>query len=302
MNGVKKFRPSGHKSIRLARTAVAGLLDILLYLSEIPNRNLDSMIVESVGQLDCDKPTLFYAHFSNSGKLDKNDLALLDAAMVSDWQVCLISNSPLKPEPNDFHSTMWRRNRGRDLAGFRDAIRVHANLSNEVLFINSSLLWTVESWNNLLSLFRESREDADVLGVVDSFQKRWHIQSFAYYFKPSFMQSGQAFDVWRKCYNWRSKRLVVKYGEIGFVNNAMTYGIVVRPVILYQTLLRKLFDESAIGNSSLFEETLLKKVRKGIHLNPSTHLQRFLSSYIAAKKRNVSMDSNPTIHHSIPDE
>lgn len=153
---------------------------------------------------------------------------------------------------NRFHRIIVRKNRGRDLAGYRDAINLVLSEGltfKKFILINNSVVWNTENAINIYEKLLEST--ADYTGVTSSYQKYFHIQSFAICIDGTKIRRFLSLSQWR---NWRIKRNIVALGEVSLTRRLLENDFSVEA----------LFD----GRQIQFAALGRKRVRKHFSLMP----------------------------------
>jgi hypothetical protein len=119
------------------------------------------------------------------------------------------------------------------------------------------MVWDCEKLGQILQL-QVNLMDGDLIGLTDSFQRSYHLQSYFLYFKGDKWQEFISREIlnWR---NWHFKRSIVEYGERGLSKRASKYGLKLEAVFSYS----KLSDDSE-------EIDYLQNLKKlQINLNPT---------------------------------
>lgn len=171
-----------------------------------------------------------YVHWSKELKPSPGEVELLTQASNAGLQNLLVLNadSILKanqavPEWDGLCSgVIIRKNIGRDLAGYRAAIRIlDESKVKRVFFFNNSIIWLPSRMKNFIEKFISINED--IYSATVSYQPTKHMQSFAMAAKnqgiPIFL------DQMNQIRNTRSKRATISFGEIGISRNLTKLGV-----------------------------------------------------------------------------
>jgi hypothetical protein len=127
--------------------------------------------------------------------------------------------------------TFQRRNLGRDLAAFRDVIRVtESKLSKKnIVWMNSSAVW---DGNRLISLITnlENSKTKKVVSMTDSWLGGYHLQSFFLFIGNEVSEGFLKVVSSNFLRNWRNKRTVVHRGERELTQKILSAGISVEAI------------------------------------------------------------------------
>jgi hypothetical protein len=175
--------------------------------------------------IDTNMPLLFYIHYSKNDLLSQHEIETLTNVRKIGIQVCLVMNSDNPQmilalpkneiQQNHFDVKIIRKNKGYDLAAYRDAFYLIKSNSNEIekpiFFMNNSLFW----FPGMIGSYFKSllTGDQDIVASSISNQYRRHIQTFL--FGALTIEGMNQIDSWFKLIkNWRLKRTIVALGEI----------------------------------------------------------------------------------------
>lgn len=164
--------------------------------------------------------------------------------MAEGFGIVFLSNSATTHETLDYLSgrcirILLRDNRGYDFGAYRDGI---LNLGTELESLSMLVLANDSVYaplSPLAGLFDEMDfASADVWGATDSWQKRYHLQSYLIAFGPAALTHPAFSEFWRRVRNVRSKWAVVKHYEIGLTLAMQAAGLRCAAVFHYQALIR----------------------------------------------------------------
>ncbi len=131
-----------------------------------------------------------------------------------------------------------RRNQGYDFGAWRDALahlRLPREDTEEIILANDSIFGPLAPLQGLLQ--KLTYENTDIWGLTESWQTRYHLQSFFLAFGPVALRS-QAFDkFWRKVRPVPSKTYIVKAYEVGITQAMLKAGLRCAAVWSYQSLI-----------------------------------------------------------------
>jgi len=172
------------------------------------------------------------AHHCDHGRIGPGLRGLAAALAAQGYSVVLASNARrLLPEALDWareHAalTLLRRNAGYDFAAWRDALRVAglpAPGTERVLLVNDSLYGPLRDIGPVLD--RLDFDAADVWGATDSWQGRWHLQSYFLALGPRALAHPALAAFWAGLVPAMSKAAVVRHYEIGFTRAMLAAGL-----------------------------------------------------------------------------
>jgi hypothetical protein len=187
-----------------------------------------------------------------------------------------------------------RRNRGYDFGAWCDGVE-HFDLpradTEEIIFANDSVFGPITPIAPMLS--RIDYAKADIWGLVESWQYRYHLQSFFFAFGPTALQSPAFGKFWRGIKPVPAKAYIIRQYEIGITQKMIKAGLSVASLWTYQSLVESvdyqtldeliLQSESDTGkadpilrNRRLQVLRLRDAVSRRVALNPTADLWRQL--------------------------
>ncbi|MBU6419160.1 MAG: lipopolysaccharide biosynthesis protein [Proteobacteria bacterium] len=209
-------------------------------------------------------------------------------------------------------AVLIRRNIGYDFGAWADALH-HFGLpradTQEIIFANDSVFGPLLPLGDLLR--RLNYEKSDIWGLTESWQVRYHLQSFFLAFGPKALRAEAFGKFWNAVRPVPMKAYIVKAYEIGVTQAMMAGGLNCNALWPYETLLRmvnrdeldKLIEQEAteLGRNDPVQVTRklqILRIRDGaarrVPLNPTADLWRqLLMSGFPFIKRELLRD-NPT--------
>lgn len=186
-----------------------------------------------------------FAHYDAGGVLRPHARRYLDALAAAGFSIIFVSNCEIAPESLAYLSgrclrILLRDNRGYDFAAYRDGILDLANapgLPALLLLANDSVYGPVSPLAGLFDGMDFA--SADVWAATDSWQRRYHLQSYLVSFGPAALAHPAFLAFWRQVRNARSKWAVVKHYEIGLTRAMQAAGLRCAAVFDYQSLMRR---------------------------------------------------------------
>lgn len=243
---------------------------------------------------------VIFCHFDRNGRIRDHTKVYLAALMAEGFELVFVSNSGtlVSDDLEWIRTRAWctvlRRNIGFDFAAWRDAITIASLPAPDTEFLllaNDSVYGPLAPLGPMLDAFDFSQ--ADVWGATDSWQHRFHLQSYFVAFGPRALRSPGFTAFWSSVQNLRSKWGVVRRYEIGLTRALIAAGLRCRAVWKYTdlvedmraaTAVRQALDgEPAMQQADLFEkaaatnaERVLQAALRRVPLNPTAHLWRTL--------------------------
>jgi hypothetical protein len=138
--------------------------------------------------------------------------------LAGGFQIYIVDSGPLRfSTQNKKVTVIKRKNLGRDFGSFRDVLKIlDLNKTYELILMNDSCYWSEGSMKKYLTDM--TQEFSDVRCITLSFQKIPHPQSyFLHIMSPSISVIQDFFE--NEVRNWKCKRNVVKWGEIGLARH-----------------------------------------------------------------------------------
>jgi lipopolysaccharide biosynthesis protein len=239
--------------------------------------------------------------------------------------VVFVTNAGLlKPEAESnlreiCSAVIIRRNRGYDFGAWREAIehlRLPRSDTAELILINDSVFGPLRPIDDMLG--KLDYEAADVWGLTESWQTRYHLQSFFIAFGPAALHSAAFAKFWASVRPVPAKSYIVKTYEVGITQVMLKAGLRCEAIWKYDALtsmvgeavLEALItaDETDLGRTDPIHVTRKLQVLKvrdcvarRVAMNPTSDLWRqLLLSGFPFIKRELLRD-NPTEVQDIGD-
>lgn len=185
-----------------------------------------------------------FCHWDRRGRIAEHVRCYLEALRAEGLAVVFVSNAGWLAN-EDAHwiasvsaAVIVRRNLGYDFAAWRDALEA-CGLPNgdttQLVLVNDSVYGP---FFPLTDLFRRiDAEDVPVLGLTDSWQRRYHLQSFFLACGPAAFRNLAWHQFWSDVLPSRSKQSVVARYEIGLTQALLRGGVACRALFPYEMLL-----------------------------------------------------------------
>jgi hypothetical protein len=173
-----------------------------------------------------------FCHFDRHGRIRDHTRLYIKALQAEGLEIVFVTNSRrLAPEDLAWvrgrtARLVVRRNRGYDFAAWRDAM-VACGLPSEdtrfLLIANDSVYGPLRPLGPILR--RINFDIADVWSATDSWQHRFHLQSFFVAFGPKALHHEEFATFWRSVANVQSKWWVVMRYELGMSRGLIAAGL-----------------------------------------------------------------------------
>lgn len=283
------MKPSRFTAKRRLVYAVGSVANLLLKMDHV-TANSKTMMISVEGKIVSSQNLAIFATYAER-PLDEFDFQVLSDLRSSGFGICIVVNVE-----NEIHTNysnyadvvIKRKNIGLDIAAIRDALRILGSDWNRIVLLNDSVVWPKNNFSNVIAAVLDFDGKNEVLGLVDSYQRSHHIQSF--FLSANHHTAKELFEAYMNIRNWRFKRSIVTFGEIPIKGNLQRIGVNFHPLISYKELESNLILS---GASNSDEVEIIDFIKKGIPLNPSQHLWRMLlNSEFGCVKRSL-IQSNP---------
>lgn len=181
-------------------------------------------------------------------------------------------------------ATLIKDNLGYDFGSWFAALtaaRPSLHQADELLLLNDSIFGPLCSPRALADMIRDA--EADVVGICDSYERAYHLQSFFLLFRKKALESGLLFDFANDYPFSNVKEDVIRDGEVALTQAMLAGGLTCEALFPYEVLARRWLDrvpdylgaaralpEYAEGDASvrhLLE--LTRRLRRGEPMNPA---------------------------------
>tara|TARA_R110002073_G_scaffold22800_2_gene78552 strand:+ start:1734 stop:2780 length:1047 start_codon:yes stop_codon:yes gene_type:complete len=250
-------------------------------------------IVETIeGDQNLAKATkvAIYANFDANGQVHSYVHRQVEALANTGFCVVFVTNST-KLDPNSIAllkphvgQILCRKNIGYDFGAYKDGIlSIKQPESLEALLIvNDSVYGPFKPLNEILN--SDANQHADVLAITDSWEIRYHLQSYFILFNQKTLAHSEFWKFWTDLRYINNKGAVVRHYEIGLTRLLLKLRLRCEALYPYQVAARMMYEElGAVDlNSKSFNlrlkeeqdyiETMLQSLSAGIPLNGSHFL------------------------------
>jgi hypothetical protein len=197
------------------------------------------------GEIPLGPRACVFAHWDGAGDVRPHVMHQVKSLAAAGLSVVFVTNARfLRPEVQEALKLICagiiiRRNVGYDFGAWREGLAQlglpRANTAMVVL-ANDSVYGPLRSLNELFAAI--DFDAADAWGCTDTWQSRYHLQSYLMAFSPRVVGS----DVWRKFWagvvpTW-SKTWLIRLYEIGLTQSLLKAGFSCRAIWPYKTLIQ----------------------------------------------------------------
>ena len=207
------------------------------------------------------KDVAVFVHFDPNGIIHNFVLHYLDELNKSGRRIVFVTNSPKFPKSERkkldglVASILWRRNKGYDFGAYADGIKSLGDLHdlNSLLICNDSVYGPVFSLKDMFN--KMPAEKADIWALTDSWDTRYHLQSYFLLFHKKAIRHEFFAKRWQKYVHVQSKSWVIRKHEIGLSTEARKAGLRVRAIFRYRDQLAKFIDK--VGDANILNDKSL---------------------------------------------
>lgn len=227
------------------------------------------LIQVEIGEITRTSKIFIYCHWSPESSPSETELRMLTALKEDDFTIIVVVNANTK---NFASQHLWdpnvdlllvRKNRGRDLAAYRDAINwvdEHNINPDRILFANNSIFWAPEKIPIFLSKF--NRLESHLGAATISLQPFRHMQTFFIYCdRTSFKQFRGALNATIR--NVLLKDTAVLMGELKLSKYLQSMNI---PFDSLYSLEEMIFQASSTLNTENISSLSRSRIKRSISL------------------------------------
>jgi len=270
------------------------------------------------GDIPLGPQIVLFMHFDSGGRVRQQLLDYMREFVENGRTVVFVSNSKrLRPAAMAAVQALCaaviiRRNIGYDFGAWRDAIDLlHLPRADtrEIILANDSVFGPLTPLADTLG--KLDYEKTDIWGLTESWQRRYHLQSFFLAFGPKALRAEVFGKFWRGVRPVPAKSYIIHAYEVGVTQAMMKDGLRCAAIWTYENLIRQVNQEvlekliasesSELGKTDPIHITrklqilrIRDAVARRIALNPTADLWRqLLMSGFPFLKREL-LRSNPT--------
>lgn len=186
-----------------------------------------------------------FNHFDQYGIIHDYVHYYLHELQALGFSIIFTTNAPKLPD----HSVatlkplvskiIWRSNVGYDFGAFKDGVAAIPDLDavETLLITNDSMYGPLHNLGAFID--RCAPEQADIWGVTDCWDRRFHLQSYFLLFHKSALRDPSFGRFWNGIRYFRRKRWVVRFGEIALTAHFQRFGLRCQAVFAYRDIVRR---------------------------------------------------------------
>jgi len=236
---------------------------------------------------------VLFVHFDRNGIVRQQLLGYMREFIANGRSIIFVTNSGKLRARDEAElrglctAVIIRRNRGYDFGAWRDVIeylRLPRPETKEIILANDSVFGPLRPLAGMLEKFDYAA--ADVWGLTESWQYRYHLQSFFLAFGPAAIHSEAFKKFWESVYPVPVKPYIVRAYEIGISQVMLKAGLRCAAIWSYESL-AKMVDNDEFKKLVVLERSSFGKTDP-IHITRKSHVLRIRD----AVARRIAM--NPT--------
>jgi lipopolysaccharide biosynthesis protein len=274
-------------AVGLARHIVRQLYGSASYMMSFTRRRSSYVRRRWPGALDLEGATRIavFVHFDRQGTVHDFVLHYLAELAQAGFTTVFVSNAPrLDPESIDRLSPLCgailqRANVGLDFGAYKDGIGALPSLERleALLLANDSVYGPFHDLGDVIG--RMNLAEADVWGITDSWERRFHLQSYFLLFGHRVLSHEAFTRFWRGVRYVQAKCWVIGHYEIGLTQHLVRGGL----------RCRALFPYRAAATTTL---AALRRQAAEEAFPPSERRQDFLASLVRAVEYGKPMNAS----------
>jgi lipopolysaccharide biosynthesis protein len=241
--------------------------------------------------LDGCRRIAIFAHYDRRGRIHDFVIYYLSALRAAGFEIVFVSNAPRLNHETlhrlaPFCAMILRRhNLGYDFGAYKDGLSALAGLAqlDELLLVNDSVYGPL---HDLSAILARCGGDAAIWGITDSWDRRYHLQSYFLLIRRPVLESPHFREFWARVRYVQSKRWVVRRYEVGFTQAMIQAGFRCSALYPHRTaaaaLIAAVRSEGLLTRKDLSEdhrayvERLYRAVQSGEPINATHFFWDFL--------------------------
>jgi len=207
-----------------------------------------------------------FMHFDRNGQVCAPVLNYISGLAAHGYSVVFVTNSgKLSPQAQTRLREICaaihiRRNRGYDFGAWREMIETF-NLptpqTRELIIANDSMYGPLRNLDHILSKLDYSQ--ADIWGLTESWQQRYHLQSYFLTFGPAALASPAFRQFWSGVKPVPSKTFIVREYEVGFTRAMLRAGLRCAAIWKYEDLVGMVLGQDVLDKLIRAERSRLAR-------------------------------------------
>jgi lipopolysaccharide biosynthesis protein len=200
------------------------------------------------GRLEGAKRLAIFSHFDRHGEVHDYVLYYLAALRKAGFEIVFVSNCRRLSEDSWQRIlplcavALRRRNFGHDFGAFKDALTLIGDLGrlDDLLFANDSVYGPF--WDLPPLLERCDPAIADIWGITDCWDGKYHLQSYFLLFTQQALKHSAFAEFWRKVRLVPSRTWAIRKYEVGLTQAMLQGGLRCAALFPYRKLAAGLLD------------------------------------------------------------
>jgi hypothetical protein len=244
---------------KIGTQALQGVRNLCFYLdSFVSKKNTHGMVIRTIkGAEQIKDKVCIFSHFDRRGHIWPHTRDYIDALIEEGFAVVFVSNSASLNSDSEAFATsrsaaiILRRNKGYDFGAYRDGL---LHLGDDVhrlkclVFANDSVYGPFIPLRSMLN--RMDFSIMDVWMATDSWQTRYHGQSYFMAFGPTALKHLAFMSFWSSVPNLMFKHSIIRRCEVGLTQHFLSAGLRVGAVWRYLDLVAQISSRH-LENDSL---------------------------------------------------
>ncbi len=207
------------------------------------------------------KNLCIFSHYDPHNQIDPHVEYYLRELAKSDCEIIFVTTSSDLNESERHKISSYcrkiiiKQNRGRDFGAFKCGILAVKNLEiyDKVIFANDSVYGPFYDLKKLINF--GDTEKLNMWGSTDSWEKKYHIQSYFVVFDKSIIRDPRFFQYWMNVAYVKSRQSTVEFYEIGMSQFFLTKGFKLGALCDYAKIKKDLEESKNNKYKNLFAKT-----------------------------------------------
>ncbi len=247
--------------------------------------------IEGTGALAQQHSVAVFIHWEAKGFVHPYVVHYLEALREAGFSILFVTNAPKLPERSIeilkplCMRILWRKNVGYDFGAYKEAVLY---LEDQLPHLDRLMLANDSVYGPLMPLNRSlQRADpalADVWSMTDSWERRYHLQSYFLLLYPRALKSQEFLSFWKQIRYVNNKAFVISKYELGFTRAMLRGGLNVQALYPYEEIVAKVVEAWGSGarntrelrklheRTRAFVDQILDFIITGMPVNPTHFL------------------------------
>jgi lipopolysaccharide biosynthesis protein len=226
-----------------------------------------------------------YASYDRNGSVPDYVVDQVAALNALGYRVIFVSTSPRLSDErtSELRVLCWklihRYNLGHDFGSYKCGISEIGSFEG----VRNLILMNDSCYGPLFDLSDIERQvqtgEADIVGITESWQHRYHLQSYFLNMNGRVVRSPSFRRFWATLLPYQSRELTIRHGEVRFTQLMVRSGFTTAALCPYRSVARfaqkliaaRVNDEPSglLPNEKHYLEALAKQISQGVPLNPT---------------------------------